>query len=147
MESDSLATKKSFAMVDGGYFYAHLEVEPLELEEPVLPEDDELPKLEPEGPLLEVEPPLLELLLPPLPPLPPPPLRFHTSAKLVVHDGDASASRCAGWKDARSELSGMATAATVRVTSNNATAGSRQLNFMVFIWVGFDGKTEWGINQ
>lgn len=52
-------------------------------EEPVLPDDDELPELEPEellpDPEDELLPDELDPELPPLPPDPPPPLRFHRS--------------------------------------------------------------------
>lgn len=102
--------------------------------EPVFPDDDELPELEPEEleePLPDSEPPLLPDE-PPLPPLPPPPLRFHKSVKVVAHDaGDASRCACdaGSWDDVRSVISGMATAETD--VSSNATAATIKFNFMI----------------
>lgn len=114
--------------------YLELDEVPELPEEPVLPDDDELPELEPDDepePLLDPEPPLLPDEPPPLPPPPPPPLRFQRSVKVDAHDVDASRCVCCAgrWSDARSELSGMATAETV--VSSSATAAKTRFHFMI----------------
>lgn len=137
----SLRGARGLSCGDGAYL--ELDVLPELPEEPVFPDDDEPPELEPDDdelePLPESEPPLLLDEPPPLPPLPPPPLRFHRSVRVEVHDADASrcACCCVGmWNDVRSVLSGMATAETV--VSSNATAAKTRFNFM--IWARLGGR-------